>query len=266
MTTPASGAISIIDIVTEFGGTAPHSLSEYYGVASGVPSSGTISLSDFYNKSASTPVSVTFNAAYNSEPNLSTYSFTIAAGTATSDRLVVIQACGFGNNGVSAMTGCTINGTSATSAGYTTSSEASTDSQYGMYYLNVPTGTTVDVVVTFTGSQDRFGAACYSVYNSSGVYATATDNVDSSGVLEASVAVPDNGAIIGLVGNRDATATYTWTGLTEDYEYNGGDSNISTFTGASATYSTGTTQNVTCSMSDSTPDRYGMVLTSFSPA
>ena len=56
MALQSSGAISLQDIATEFGGSTPHSLSEYYGVASGVPSSGTISLSDFYGTSGdSTP-------------------------------------------------------------------------------------------------------------------------------------------------------------------------------------------------------------------
>ena len=35
----------------EFGGTQPHALSEYYGVDAGVPGSGAISFSDFYNAS-----------------------------------------------------------------------------------------------------------------------------------------------------------------------------------------------------------------------
>ncbi len=40
----------------EFGGSTPHGLSEYYGVASGVPSSGTIDFSDFHGKAAVNPV------------------------------------------------------------------------------------------------------------------------------------------------------------------------------------------------------------------
>ena len=50
-----SGAISISDVATEFGGSTPHSLSEYYGVADGVPGCGTISMSDFYGKTAIPP-------------------------------------------------------------------------------------------------------------------------------------------------------------------------------------------------------------------
>jgi len=52
MTLQSSGAISLANIASEFGGSTPHSLSEYYSAASGIPSSGTISISQFYGKSA----------------------------------------------------------------------------------------------------------------------------------------------------------------------------------------------------------------------
>ena len=52
----SSGTISLTDIVNEFGGSVPHSLSEYYrgggavpSSVSGVPASGTISLNQFYS-------------------------------------------------------------------------------------------------------------------------------------------------------------------------------------------------------------------------
>ena len=55
MALQSSGAISIGNIATEFGGTQPHSLSEYYRNGSfvtsnntNVPTSGTIDLADFY--------------------------------------------------------------------------------------------------------------------------------------------------------------------------------------------------------------------------
>jgi hypothetical protein len=58
MTIESSGAISLgttagtnRSISAEFGGTVPHALSEYYGAASGVPSSGEIKFSNFYGKS-----------------------------------------------------------------------------------------------------------------------------------------------------------------------------------------------------------------------
>jgi hypothetical protein len=57
MALQSSGAISLANVQTEFGGSNPIGINEYYGVAAGVPASGTISLYDFYGKSAtsSTP-------------------------------------------------------------------------------------------------------------------------------------------------------------------------------------------------------------------
>ena len=52
MALPSSGPLSIGDIAGEFGGVAPHALSEYYGAAAGVPASGTIAISDFYGTSS----------------------------------------------------------------------------------------------------------------------------------------------------------------------------------------------------------------------
>ena len=57
MALPGSGQLSINDIVGEFGGSAPHSLSEYYrggslvpdsAANSSVPTSGQIKITDFY--------------------------------------------------------------------------------------------------------------------------------------------------------------------------------------------------------------------------
>ena len=50
MALQSSGAIKISEIATEFGGVAPHAMSEYYEAAAGVPSSGVIAISDFYGK------------------------------------------------------------------------------------------------------------------------------------------------------------------------------------------------------------------------
>jgi len=52
MVLQSSGAISLNDIQTEFGGSNPIGINEYYGAASGIPSSGTISFNQFYGASA----------------------------------------------------------------------------------------------------------------------------------------------------------------------------------------------------------------------
>ena len=48
----SSGAISLNDVQNEFGGSNPIGIDEYYSAASGIPSSGTISLNQFYGASA----------------------------------------------------------------------------------------------------------------------------------------------------------------------------------------------------------------------
>ena len=71
----SSGAISLANVQTEFGGSNPIGINEYYGVASGVPASGTISLYDFYGKSATAPVSATVvsNSVSVNEGNTATF-------------------------------------------------------------------------------------------------------------------------------------------------------------------------------------------------
>lgn len=58
MALQTSGAISLANVQTEFGGVNPISISEYYGKVAGIPASGTISLSHFYGKSNIIPLTV----------------------------------------------------------------------------------------------------------------------------------------------------------------------------------------------------------------
>ena len=83
MAVKSSGTLSFnTDIVGEFGGSTPHSLSEYYGVDSGVPSSGTIAFSDFYG--ASNVVTATGGSSINGQTALKqirTSSYISSGGT-----------------------------------------------------------------------------------------------------------------------------------------------------------------------------------------
>lgn len=70
MTLQSSGAISLLDIQNEFGGSNPISISEYYSADTGVPASSTISFDDFYGTSDYTPISsVTITASPSSGNN-----------------------------------------------------------------------------------------------------------------------------------------------------------------------------------------------------
>lgn len=69
MAVTSSGQITINNLVAEFGGSAPHSLSEYYGGGSlvpaganpNVPTSGEIEIGDFYGAVAATVLNITGN-------------------------------------------------------------------------------------------------------------------------------------------------------------------------------------------------------------
>lgn len=74
MTIVSSGTISINSLVGEYGGSAPHSMNEYYrggslvpnhGNTTNIPTSGTIQLDDFYGTSASSPIDDQITLALN---------------------------------------------------------------------------------------------------------------------------------------------------------------------------------------------------------
>lgn len=68
-----TGTASLGDIQAEFGGSNPIGLSEYYGAASGVPTSGEISINDFRGKSDFPTVTV--QSAYYSTGKSGAYGY-----------------------------------------------------------------------------------------------------------------------------------------------------------------------------------------------
>ena len=58
----ANGQISLSQIATEFGDSPPYSMSEYFGVDAGVPTSGNpLNLASFFSKGNAFAVSITSN-------------------------------------------------------------------------------------------------------------------------------------------------------------------------------------------------------------
>lgn len=103
MALPNSGTIKLSDIVAEFGGTAPHALTEYYGVSAGIPTSGTIKITDFYGSTGSGPIQATGGAvsdegAWRYHCFTSTGDFTVT-GLATGSFSNTIEVCLVGHGG-----------------------------------------------------------------------------------------------------------------------------------------------------------------------
>jgi hypothetical protein len=92
----SSGAISLANVQTEFGGSNPIGINEYYGVAAGVPGSGTISLADFYGKSAVALFNFTegvFGVSINFYGNSQTHNFNgniVTPGSASSPKTFTV--------------------------------------------------------------------------------------------------------------------------------------------------------------------------------
>lgn len=97
MALQSSGQIKLSEIATEFGGSAPHSLSEYYG-SDTVPSSGMIKLSDFYGTS---------NIAYRMQG-------TVTTGSQAGNKSPLTYR-GFIGSGGGAITGTTMGSINSTS-------------------------------------------------------------------------------------------------------------------------------------------------------
>ena len=68
MALQSSGAISLLDLQNEFGGSSPISISEYYNADDGVVTSGAISMNNFYSKARRLAASYSTNIVYETIP------------------------------------------------------------------------------------------------------------------------------------------------------------------------------------------------------
>ena len=104
MAMPSSGTITFAQLQTEFGGSNPIGLNEYYRGGSyvpnisanaSVPTSGAISLSNFYSATAMSPITVSSNWGTNSTSSpvtSATRTMTVPSGNPGTIRFVVNNA------------------------------------------------------------------------------------------------------------------------------------------------------------------------------
>jgi len=159
------------------------------------------------------PATYTYNASYKSTNNSSSYTFSTAdIGAADSSRIVAVGIMGEG--GGSTISSVTIGGNGATEAAQI----AYSDNVSGIYYLEVAAGTTADIVVNFTASQNRAGISVYSIYDAAS--ATPEDTSTGSGTTSATatgLAWSADSVSIGVAAASNGGVS-EWTGLTEDYD------------------------------------------------
>lgn len=205
-----------------------------------------------------TPITLTFTETPNSGVGLTEYTFSGASiSTAAANRKVVVcVAGGFGTVTVSALT---VGGIAGTLVGRQAGGAYTVE----IWEAAVPTGTTADIVVTWSGAQSFCSCGIYAMYGAAAAYSAVA--MSTAAPLSAAVAVPFGGASIAIGHTADA-ATATWTELTEDFDEREDPVTFAArMSGASKAYGMagGSSPTVECAWTASTGP--AMVLASWAP-
>lgn len=190
-----------------------------------------------------------------SASDLTVYTFAgQALGSAASDRRILVLVGTSGNTRT--VSTLTIGGVSATQIHQVTNGNATVEAWSAI----VPTGTTGDLVVTWSGITSRCVFSLYPLYDGRG---SAYDTGDSvADPFTDTINVPAHGACFGLAVDDANPVTHTWSGLTEAV-----DSNLEgnfCWTAAYKEFPIGQNLTVTCTPTTTQSPR-AMLLVSWGP-
>jgi hypothetical protein len=178
-------------------------------------------------------------AATTSGADASSYTFTSAdIGTADADRTVVVAVASRKSGATTTITGVTVGGVSATEL-VQVSNFATNTCVAGLYAINVASGTSADIVVTFADPMLRCGIG---VYRCTGISTTPNDTATSAtSGASVNVDVTAGGAAIGVASaGTTSQPACTWTVVGEHYDGRIG-AEVSIHSGASAEFASGAT-------------------------
>jgi len=203
------------------------------------------------------PIAIkTFKATNNDETDATSYSFASCdIGQAGPTRAIVVGVMSRVPSGnPAAPTTLTVGGTGLAKL---VSKETAGDRNTASLWIGrITTGTSVTIALDFSGvTQQRCGIGWWVTYNLASMTAIATNSTDVSGAA-LDVSTKLGGLVFGF-GDAGTTAatTFTWTGLTEDFDTAVGTGN-GWMSGASA-LGTGGTLGITCTGSGTpTNDMY----------
>tara|TARA_B100001093_G_C26765541_1_gene987723 strand:- start:698 stop:1495 length:798 start_codon:yes stop_codon:yes gene_type:complete len=202
MALPSSGVLTLADIQTEFGGTNPIGLSEYYrggGLVpnttgnAGIPTSGVISVTDFYGAANTIALNLATHGT-------GTNGASISIGTARSTRMVHLS--GFTTNATSPTSG-TIGGVTATVINTGTQSPNGFAGNTWQAYAKVPTGTTATVSMS---TAVTYYVATFDTVNSG---ASATTSQTGSGATKTATLTAANPGVCFWGGHSPAPQNFT---------------------------------------------------------
>jgi hypothetical protein len=185
------------------------------------------------------PVTGSLTAHPVSTADLTTYTFsTTAIGAAMAGRLIVVGVAGAA--GTRTVSSVTVGGTSLT---YVTRAQNATCT-VELWAGVVASGTTGDVVVTWSGAQTRCGVGVYALYGANATAFHSAVDTDGSDPMTASLNIPAGGYAVGVAFNANSS-TFAWANLTEAYDEAIEGANM--HTGASDAFATAQTGlTITC--------------------
>lgn len=171
-------------------------------------------------------VAITYQSNNNDTTNTTAYTFTgQSLGAAAGDRDIVV-AIGARNNATGVVSSVTIGGVSATLLKAIDDTNAGSD-LVELWIAAVPTGTTGDIVVNFTGTMLRCAIIVWSMTGASSITpsATASDSgtIANGGVYSAALTIPSNGGGIAAAwggGGGNPIMLIDWAVFSEDAEIN----------------------------------------------
>jgi hypothetical protein len=171
----------------------------------------------------SPPIPVPFDASLitsvSSNTDAADYTFSATSiGVAHDTRKVVCAILWGAASGPPTLTGATIGGVTAAVEDQITKA-GSTFRGVAIISADVPTGTTGDIVLNFSGTITRVRVDVYRIINHTSASVVAKDNTISGLALDVSLTVPATvGCIIGATANGTSGDDVDWVGATEHYD------------------------------------------------
>jgi len=209
-------------------------------------------------KATRTDLTATFEASYVDGTTTSAYTFSSCdLGAGTSNKRVIVGTSGAGTVGTETISSVTIDGITATSI--IEQDSAGGGRPTGLFYADT-NSTTGDVVVTFSTNCSEAGIGIWSTTTEATPFDTESNTANNTAVT---VDCPEDGFTIGYRMSATGGATFTWTGLTEDFD-EVQRASFASHTGAHTNYSSYTSQSV--SVNSSTGTQHALVVASFVPA
>lgn len=158
----------------------------------------------------------------------------ILFGATDASRVVAVAISWRASNDTDTITGVTIGGVSATQVSGAYANGAGGILLADIWYATGVSGTSGDVVVTYSATSSRSSVAAYRIITGT---PTPTNSAKNAGqpfgtaTLSANLTVPASGAGFAIFGNRNQSTNTTWTNATRDYTVNIG-TNLAGFSSA----------------------------------